>query len=157
MRSTRHGSGVGFRKTIEVEVKGRDMRIGLLEDDAAIQEMLLLVLQDEGYSVVNYPDADACLAAFQQFETGAGVVDATSAPVDLLIVDWRLNGPMTGIEVIDELRKHPRFATLPIILTTAATFNDTEDLQHLHVALLEKPFSVDDMAALVLSLISARG
>lgn len=119
-------------------------RIGLLEDDIAIQEMLLLVLQDEGYTVVNYPDAEACLSSLG--------VPGTS-PIDLLIVDWRLSGVLTGVEVIHKLRAMTHRATLPIILTTAATFNDTDALQSLHVTLLEKPFSVDDAIRLIQDLI----
>ena len=122
------------------------MRVGLLEDDIAIQEMLLLVLQDEGYTVVNYPSADACLQAL--------LPPQESSPIDLLIVDWRLNGSIPGTEVIQQIRQQPRLQTLPIILTTAAAFGDTEELQKQHVAFLEKPFAVDDMAKLIRTMVS---
>lgn len=124
------------------------MRVGLLEDDLAIQEMLLLILQDEGHSVVAYADAEACLATLDVTNTSP----ALPLPIDVLIVDWRLNGLVSGTEVIGRLRNNPRFNTLPCILTTAATFNDTEALRNLHVSLLEKPFSVDDMLALIKDL-----
>lgn len=123
-------------------------RVGLLEDDIAIQEMLLLVLQDEGYSVVNYPDAEACLSSL-----GITGVAVSSLPIDLLIADWRLSGSTTGVEVIRQMRAMPHLITLPVILTTAATFNDTEELQKLHVSLLEKPFSVDDIIQLIQRLV----
>ena len=123
------------------------MRVGLLEDDIAIQEMLLLVLQDEGYTVVNYPSADACLQAL--------LPPQESSPIDLLIVDWRLNGSIPGTEVIQQIRQQPQLQTLPIILTTAAAFGDTEELQKQHVAFLEKPFAVDDMAKLIRTMVSA--
>lgn len=125
------------------------MRVGLLEDDEAIQEMLLLVLQDEGYVATNYQDAEECI------ETLTKSAQDTSAPlpIDLMIVDWRLSGAMSGTEVIQQLRSHPRLDSLPIILTTAATFSDTTVLQNFHVSLLEKPFSVDEMTALVKQLI----
>ncbi len=120
------------------------MRVGLLEDDVAIQEMLLLVLQDEGHTVLVFPNAEACLDLL-------GVTKQTDGdiPVDLMIIDWRLNENITGTEVIQKLRADARLNSLPIILTTAATFNDTQALQSLHVSLLEKPFSVDDMIALI--------
>ena len=120
------------------------MHVGLLEDDLSIQEMLLLVLQDEGYTVTNYPDAEGCIEALQR----AGA-DGTPVPVDLMIVDWRLNGFMTGTEVIQQIRNNPYLNTLPIILTTAATFSDTTALQNLQVSLLPKPFAVDDMITLI--------
>ncbi len=104
----------------------------------------MLILQDEGYTVSVYSDAQECLDAL-----GVAAQDGTSPPVDLMIIDWRLSGSLSGTEVIQQIRSNPRFASLPIILTTAATFNDTEALQHLHIALLEKPFSVDEIIALI--------
>ncbi len=124
------------------------MHVGLLEDDVSIQEMLLLVLQDEGYAVTNYPDAETCIEALKE----AGK-DGMPWPVDLMIVDWRLNGLITGTEVIQHIRNNPSLDTLPIILTTAATFNDMAALQNLHISLLEKPFAVDDMTTLIKQLI----
>lgn len=122
------------------------MRVGLLEDDIAIQEMLLLVLQDEGYVVTNYPNAEACLQALLSSQE--------ALPIDLLIIDWRLNGSISGTEVIQQIRQQPQLQSLPIILTTAAAFGDTEELQRLHVAFLEKPFAVDDMAKLIRTMAS---
>lgn len=121
------------------------MRVGLLEDDIAIQEMVMLVLQDEGYLVEAYADAEACLDALTNTASGF-------EPVDLLIVDWRLNGTMSGFEVIKQMRGIPHLASLPIILTTAATFTDTEALRDLRVSLLEKPFSVDEIISLIKSV-----
>lgn len=116
------------------------MKIGLLEDDIAIQEMLTLVFQGEGYGITIYPTAKDCLDALLQSEQGL--------PIDLLIVDWRLAGSVPGTEVIRILRDNPLFVALPIILTTAATIHDTEELQDLHVALLQKPFAVDEIVNL---------
>ena len=126
------------------------MHRGLLEDDAAIQEMLHLILQEEGYSVVMYPTAESCLAALDIENQ-----EQTTLPVDLMIVDWRLNGLVSGTEVIQQIRSNPRFDTLPIILTTAATFTDTESLKDMHVTLLEKPFSVDGIIMLIKQLTGA--
>ncbi len=127
------------------------MRVGLLEDDIAIQEMLLLVLEDEGHSVINFPSAEVCLQTFER-ALQADSMGTEPALVDVMIIDWRLNGPMTGTEVIRRLRAHERLQSLPIILTTAATFNDTAELQDLRITLLEKPFSVDEIADLIQQL-----
>ena len=126
------------------------MHVGLLEDDIAIQEMLLLVLKDEGYVVTNYPDAQACLQAL------APVTEHVHSPIDLLVIDWHLGGNVSGTEVIKQIRLNPALTALPIILTTAATFNDIEELKRLQVALLEKPFSVDDMTLLIKNLIHTK-
>ena len=123
------------------------MDIGLLEDDAAIQEMLRLVLEDEGYAVTIYPSADACLNALLALPT-----EQKNKPVDLLIVDWRLSGSAPGTEVIHKLRSNASFGSLPIILTSAAPFHDTNELENLHVSLLQKPFALDDVVALIKKL-----
>jgi two-component system, chemotaxis family, chemotaxis protein CheY len=124
------------------------MHIGLLEDDTAIREMLSLVLQGEGYTVVVYANADACLNTLF-----AALQEQSAIPIDLLIVDWRLSGSAPGTEVIHQLRATPSFDSLPIILTTAAAVNNTAELQDLRVALLEKPFPVDEIVELVDKLV----
>ena len=123
------------------------MRVGLLEDDTAIQEMLLLVLEDEGYEVITFQNAQACLDAL-----GVAQQTSLSVPVDIMIIDWRLNDAINGTEVIQRIRKQPYLQTLPIILTTAATFSDTEELRTLQIVLLEKPFAVDDITTLIKQL-----
>lgn len=124
------------------------MQIGLLEDDTAIQEMLRLVLQDAGYVVNSYPAADDCLHALF-----TSAQEQKASPIDLLIVDWRLSGSILGTEVIRALRASETYSSLPIILTTAATFPDDDELRNMHVALLEKPFAVDDVVNLIKSLV----
>jgi DNA-binding response OmpR family regulator len=124
------------------------MQVGLLEDEVAIQEMLLLMLQDEGYTVVNFPDAETCLTALT-----SAVQQGTPLPVDLMIVDWRLNGSISGVEVIHQIQNVLHLNSLPIILTTAAAFSDPKELQDIHVTLLEKPFSIDELITLIKSLL----
>jgi DNA-binding response OmpR family regulator len=121
------------------------MQIGLLEDDVAIQEMLRLVLQDEGYKVIVFLTAEDCLRAL-------GVLDGKqegSTAVSLLIVDLRLSNSISGTEVIRRIRAVPALETLPIILTTAATYFDMQELQELHVTLVEKPFDVDKILEII--------
>lgn len=126
------------------------MRVGLLEDDVAIREMILLVLQDEGHSVLSFSTAEECLEVLN-----AATQTPDQIPVDLMIVDWRLGGSIFGTEVIRQIRNDSRFQSLPIILTTAASVQDNEELQDFQVALLEKPFSVDEMISLIKELTNA--
>jgi CheY-like chemotaxis protein len=120
------------------------MKIGLLEDDVAIQEMLRLLLEDEHYTVAIYPSAEACLNALLTEEQ-----KQLPVPIDLLIVDLRLPKAVSGIEVIRQIRSDPRLSSLPIILTTAASFSDIEDLSDLHVNFLEKPFDIDNLIKMI--------
>lgn len=120
------------------------MQIGLLEDDVAIQEMLCLVLEDEYYTVIIYPTAEACLEALLADEQ-----KQVSIPIDLLIVDLRLPRAVSGIEVIRQIRSDPQLSSLPIILTTAASFTEVEGLSDLHVTFLEKPFDIDKLVEMI--------
>ncbi len=120
------------------------MKIGLLEDDVAIQEMLRLLLEDEHYTVAIYPSAEACLNTLLTEEQ-----EQLPVPIDLLIVDLRLPKAVSGIEVIRQIRSDPRLSSLPIILTTAASFSDIEDLSDLHVNFLEKPFDIDNLIKMI--------
>jgi len=114
------------------------MQIGLIEDDVAIREMLRLVLQDAGFAITVYTSAEECLQAL------VAIREQASLPIDVLIVDWRLPGSISGIELIRQIRDNLHLNSLPIILTTAAAFNDTQELKRLHVTLLEKPFDIDE-------------
>ncbi len=115
------------------------MQIGLIEDDVAIREMLRLVLQDAGFTITLYAAAQECLQAL------GATREQALLPIDALIVDWRLPGSMSGIEVISHIRDNLHLNSLPIILTTAAAFNDIEELKRLHVTLLQKPFDIDEV------------
>jgi two-component system phosphate regulon response regulator PhoB len=70
-----------------------------------------------------------------------------------MIVDWRLNGSISGVEVIHQIQNVLHLNSLPIILTTAAAFSDPKELQDIHVTLLEKPFSIDELITLIKSLL----
>ena len=120
------------------------MKVGLLEDDLAIQEMLRLVLQDEQYGVAVYPTGEEALTALLDGKH--------QAPIDLLIVDLRLSRAMSGTDVISRLRESSKLRSLPIILTTASTFTDKEALQRLNVTLVQKPFDVDEIVKVIKDL-----
>ena len=123
------------------------MRIALLEDDLAIQEMLRLLLQGEGHEVIVYPGAQACLADLCEAGAGAHVPD-------LLLVDLRLAKSTSGLTVIEQIRLTPRLESLPIILMTASAILDRQELERLRIALLPKPFDVDDVVRLINELTS---
>lgn len=120
------------------------MLIGLLEDDLAIQEMLRLVLQSEGHELIIYATAAECLADLRVDDPLPG-----SFSPSLLIVDLRLSKSASGMAVIERIRANPRLESLPIILMTASTFFDKQELQRLRVTLLTKPFDIDDVVRLV--------
>ncbi len=120
------------------------MLIGLLEDDLAIQEMLRLLLQSEGYEVAAYASVEECLASLH-------IDDPQSCAVspDVFMVDLHLTKSVSGLEIIKQLRANPRLELLPVILMTASAFIDKQELQHLRVTLLLKPFDIDEIIRII--------
>lgn len=123
------------------------MLIGLLEDDLAIQEMLRLLLQSEGHEVMVYATAAECLASLRVTDPQGG-----SICPNLLLVDLHLSKSVSGAVVIEQIRANPRLEMLPIILMTASAFLEKQELEHLRVTLLTKPFDIDDITRLVSEL-----
>jgi CheY-like chemotaxis protein len=132
---------------VEVDnAKGRDRQllIGLLEDDLAIQEMLRLLLQSEGHEVTVYASADDCLAHVRVNEPQAGF-----GQPDLLLIDLHLAKSISGADVIERIRANPRLESLPIVLMTASASLNEQDLGHLRATLLIKPFDIDEITKLI--------
>lgn len=126
------------------------MLIGLLEDDLAIQEMLRLLLQSEGYEVAIYASAEECLNHLRTAGSRAGAM----CPA-LLLIDLHLAKSVSGLTIIEHIRADPRFESLPVILMTASAFIDKQDLYRLNVTLLPKPFDIDEIIQMVGKLIQA--
>lgn len=143
-------AGLGEILTNSPEGRCGQLLIGLLEDDLAIQEMLRLLLQSEGYEVAAYPGVEECLR-----ELRIDDVQATCASPALLMIDLYLPKAVSGLTVVEQIRANPRLADLPIILMTASAVVDRSRLQHLRVNLLPKPFDIDEIIHLVSTLTQA--
>ena len=91
------------------EAKGK-VRILVVDDDAALSEMLQIVLRQEGFETVRCATGDAALAEFRQ-----------SRP-DLVLLDLNLPG-RDGVLVCRDIRAE---SGVPIIMLTAKS--DTADV-----------------------------
>ena len=81
-------------------------RLLLVEDDRALDDLLIWHFEREGYDVVRTADGDEALTFAEE-----------RAP-DLVILDWMIEG-VSGIEVCRRLRRKPSTAAVPIIMLTA--------------------------------------
>jgi CheY-like chemotaxis protein len=110
--------------------------IALLDDDAAVQELFIDILTDEGYRVVCYPDgANLC----------AGLVLTQPA---LILLDVHLGGGAAGWTTLEALRRDPFTAAIPVILTSADVVflrKNASAIQQLRAAVQEKPFLIDEL------------
>lgn len=78
----------------------------LVEDDAALAELLIYNFQREDFSVRHTPDGEEALLLAQE-----------STP-DIVLLDWMVES-LSGIEVCRRLRRAPETANVPIIMLTA--------------------------------------
>ncbi|HEX8447847.1 MAG TPA: phosphate regulon transcriptional regulator PhoB [Sphingomonas sp.] len=81
-------------------------RLLLVEDDAALAELLMWHFQREEFEVEHTPDGEEALLL------------ARETPPDLVLLDWMLES-LSGIEVCRRLRRMPDTANVPIIMLTA--------------------------------------
>ena len=108
-------------------------RILVVDDDAALAEMVGIVLEGEGFTPSFCADGAEALAAFRENKP------------DLVLLDLMLPG-FDGIEVCGQIRQE---SGVPIIMLTAKG-RETEQAKGLALgadAYMLKPFSTKDLVA----------
>jgi len=109
-----------------------------IDDHAATLDLLVDLLEVEGYQV---ECADSATAGLSRLQHG---------PVDLILVDLMLPD-MSGLELSRRVRSRSNLAHVPIVLYSAATGPDWEQacLGAGADAYIAKPFDVDKLLSLV--------
>jgi two-component system, OmpR family, phosphate regulon response regulator PhoB len=108
----------------------------IVEDEAAIAELLVWTFENEGYAVRQTGDGDEALVMVQE-----------QLP-DLIILDWMIEN-VSGIEICRQLRKQNSSATVPIVMLTARGEED-DRIRGLKTGAddyLTKPFSPRELLA----------
>lgn len=113
-------------------------RVLLVEDDAALAELVSWHLEREEFEVERTADGEEALLL------------ARETPPDLVLLDWMIEG-ISGIEVCRRLRRVPDTANVPIIMLTAR--GEEEDrIRGLETGAddyITKPFSPRELIARV--------
>jgi CheY-like chemotaxis protein len=101
----------------------------LVEDHATMREALRMVLEGEGFSVAEAPDARAALDAVHR------------APPALVFLDLNIPGG-PGLDVLSTLKGDPATAPIPVIVITAeGEEGRAAAIERGAVDYLTKPFS----------------
>jgi CheY-like chemotaxis protein len=107
----------------------------IIEDDDDIRDSLRLILEDEGYRVLDAPDGVVGLVALEQ-----------SAQALVALVDYRMPR-MDGIMMLTEVARQPNLAQHAYLLVTAnydqLPPGSGELLRALAVGMVRKPFDLD--------------
>ncbi|OYQ72784.1 phosphate regulon transcriptional regulator PhoB [Wohlfahrtiimonas sp. G9077] len=85
----------------------------IVEDDDALRQMLVMLMQSSGFTVLEARDQPAALALLK------------AQTVHLALVDWMIPGG-SGILLIKQLRKDDDLKHIPIIMLTAKTAEDDQ-------------------------------
>jgi len=135
----------------DLEASDGKPRVLLAEDDAAFRATMSLLLQADGYDVVEAADGSEALDA---------LVLALSAreslqDFDIIVSDVRMPG-FSGMDVLRALQGIPEAP--PLILMTAFGGADTRrDADRLGAAtVLNKPFDLDELRAAVTQALECR-
>lgn len=111
-------------------------KILIIEDEAAIREMLGYTLMKEGYSFEEAADVDEARSQISRQKP------------DLILLDWMLPG-MSGIDYARKIRSDPETRDIPIIMLTART-DEMDKVRGLDTGAddyITKPFSTRELLA----------
>jgi CheY-like chemotaxis protein len=121
------------------------LRILLVEDDLEVREATESLLQEEGAAVVSVDAAEPALALL-----------GGTMPLDLVISDVVLGGPLSGIDVAEAARR--RRPAVPVLLATgyAAPAETLGRRLPTDVPLLLKPFRRATLLAAATATLNAK-
>ncbi len=117
-------------------------KILIVEDEAAIQVLIIYNLQQAGYETVSAENAERAMSIIN------------NALPDLILLDWMLPG-MSGIEFARILRRGERTRLIPIIMLTART-QEMDMVAGLEIGAddyITKPFSPRELVARINSVL----
>jgi len=114
----------------------------IVDDDQKVRDLLIELLQQEGYEVVSATDGRRAIELMRSF-----------AP-DIVISDVVMPG-MDGIELCRRLKQDPRTADVPVLLVSGIRKSDEDSLEGLVAGAadyLELPFRHEELLAKVARL-----
>lgn len=127
----------------ELDPSSRTQRILLIEDEASVCTATALLLRAAGFEVLTGASLEE---AFAQLER--------HARFDLLISDFHLRGPSTGVDVIVEVRERLGWR-LPAVLLSGDTSQSVQALEHDdRWRIARKPLPAEELLALINELLS---
>jgi CheY-like chemotaxis protein len=143
--SKAEADGLGSPEKEEQEPRARRRRILLAEDDAAFCALLQEAFARDGYDVVAVRDGTELLERLGGLSFGSSEAET----FDVVVSDVRMPG-WTGLNVLVTMGR-AESSPPPVVLITA--FGD----ERLHeqamkagaIAVLDKPFEIDDLRAIV--------
>jgi two-component system phosphate regulon response regulator PhoB len=118
----------------------------VVEDEDAIRAMLIMILEQSGFTPIAAADAEDAQKALDD-----------NLP-DLILLDWMLPG-ISGVEWARRLKKEPVYREIPIILLTARG-EEEDKVRGLEIGAddyMTKPFSPKELVARIRAVLRRSG
>lgn len=131
------------QQTVHAQQRLRGLRLLLVEDNEINQMVAVRLLENEG----------AAIDVAENGQKGLDALLAASEPYDLVLMDVQMP-IMDGLQATQEIRRLPRFATLPIVAMTAGV-QQTDEQASIKVGMnahIGKPFELTDLLEVILRL-----
>ncbi|MDX9731700.1 MAG: response regulator transcription factor [Bdellovibrionales bacterium] len=129
-----HGAGGGAAE--------KSVRVLVIEDEADIRRILKDLLEAQGFQVVDLASGHAILHQIELHRP------------DVLLVDQMMPG-ISGSEIIDQVRRDSKYASLPIIMVTGLS-GEEDKVRVLNLGAddyVTKPFMPKELAARINALV----
>ncbi len=123
------------------------LNILVVEDEDAIREMLVMVLEQSDFNIIAVASAEEAQLSL-----------ADNAMPDLIVLDWMLPG-ISGVELARRLKQDDLFKDLPIILLTARG-EEEDKVRGLEIGAddyVTKPFSPKELVARIKAVLRRSG
>ncbi|QPK62617.1 phosphate regulon transcriptional regulator PhoB [Methylomonas sp. LL1] len=123
-----------------------NMNVLVVEDEDAIREMLVMVLEQADLHVIAAASAELAIQSLAENR------------VDLIVLDWMLPG-ISGVELAKRLKRDPGYKELPIILLTARG-EEEDKIRGLEIGAddyMTKPFSPKELIARIKAVMRRSG
>jgi CheY-like chemotaxis protein len=112
----------------------------VIDDDPIVLDLLRELLTSEGFTVTCLEDAHTAHASIRTLHP------------DLLILDLRFGTELTGLTLIEALRRDPATQALPLVVCSAdsqALREHGPALQKHNIPVIDKPFDLNDLLTVV--------
>ena len=119
----------------------RDCRALVAEDDASMREMVVGLLEMDGYEVVETTSGEEMLKVLQE----EAIASFPEESFDIIVTDVRMPGA-SGLEIVSRLRSLG-CATPVIVMTAFPEESLRMAVEGLDSLLLAKPFALDALRA----------
>ena len=116
-------------------------RILVVEDEFLVAATLCETLQEQGHEVLHAANGGAALAALEVQQP------------DLVVTDYRMPR-LNGAELVDAIRRDPRWSALPVLMVSAYPAPSAAAMPQPATTFIQKPFTAEALGRAVDALLS---